>query len=64
MSHYRKAFTGATRSGDEENAKNVTHVGHGHGHGHGHVQDTKNEGGLNGKETQLLRYRVVAQVYK
>ncbi|KAI5352961.1 hypothetical protein L3X38_005853 [Prunus dulcis] len=66
MSHYRKAFAAGTRSGDEENDKNVTpqleHVGHGHGHGHGHVQDTKNEGGLNGKDSQLLRYRVVAQV--
>ncbi|TQD71243.1 hypothetical protein C1H46_043234 [Malus baccata] len=62
MSYSRKSFLrrAAAREEDEESAKNnrcpdqLEHFGHGHG--------IKTEDGLNGKDSQLLKHRVVAQV--
>ncbi|CAN6550367.1 unnamed protein product [Malus baccata var. baccata] len=59
MSHYRKYLVrGAARGEDEENAKNSSSQIEPFGHGH----DIKTEEGLDDKDSQLLRYRVVAQV--
>lgn len=61
MSRYRKSFLRATGDGDaENNAKNGCaesgHIGHGH--------EMKIEEGINDKNSQLMRNRVVAKVPK